>query len=197
LGVQRFEAINVLPDDTDRFGTMGLQANDPNFENKRKARIGCLLSHQEIITKSYTCGLDRILILEDDVQFVSDFAEQYKAMKSQIPSDWSLLYFGGNEMGMQEKVSENILKINHMLMTHAVGIHHTAYAPLLSLLQSSDTPVDVVYAMLQKTHPCYAFYPYLAWQRAGWSDIEMRFRIYDLENRSTSLNQVLKCKVHE
>jgi len=55
-------------------------------------------------------------------------------MSSSIPSDWQLLYFGGNEKGIQRRVNENVVQVSHMLMAHAIGIHISIYDELIEKL---------------------------------------------------------------
>ena len=194
IGVTRFEAIvgNLIC--KEKHGDMGLKEEDPMYEKKLTGRLGCLNSHLSLIKLAKAENLNRILILEDDVQFANNIQKTFRSISKQIPGDWSLLYLGGNEKAHQTKITQNILKVNHMLMGHAVGINCGVYDKLIHLLSQANHPADVYYAMIQKEYQCYTIYPYLAWQRSGWSDLEQRFRIYDFENMSPSLSKMLKCK---
>ncbi|SEW17837.1 Glycosyltransferase family 25 (LPS biosynthesis protein) [Chitinophaga sp. YR573] len=193
-GVERFEAIEGIPIAFNDYGTMGLEVNDNNYKVRLAGRIGCLLSHLEVIKAAKAHNYSNILILEDDVQFVDDIQNRFFDSIDGLPDDWSLLYLGGNEKGTQTEVIPGILKVSNMLMAHAIGIQSHFYDELIELLTKCELPVDVYYAFLQQKYPCYVIYPYLAWQRVGWSDIEQRFRIYDFNYRSPSLNEMLKCK---
>jgi GR25 family glycosyltransferase involved in LPS biosynthesis len=57
-------------------------------------QIGCLLSHLSILKDAKNRGFDRILILEDDVNFVSDMGavSSYVEEVSKCDTDWDILY---------------------------------------------------------------------------------------------------------
>ncbi|MEO5783459.1 MAG: glycosyltransferase family 25 protein, partial [Ginsengibacter sp.] len=56
-------------------------------------QIGCALSHkniyEEIINKRYT----KTLILEDDVEAVTESINLFSEIIKELPDDWELLYF--------------------------------------------------------------------------------------------------------
>lgn len=181
--VIRFEAISEVPEQMINSTSLGFDPNDRHFRNKIKGHLGCLLSHREIIISAKNQNLKQILILEDDVQFIKDVNKCFEEQIAQVPMDWSLLYFGGNEMEIhrRKQVGKNVYTVSKMLMTHAVGIRRVAFDSLIQLLSECDKPVDIYYSMIQQIFPCFTFSPYLAWQRAGWSDITQHFRLYDFE----------------
>lgn len=177
--VNRFNAISAIPKDLERYGTFNLSTKEVNYKKKIAGTIGCLQSHLKVIKMAKKLKYKSILILEDDVHFCEDAQKKFSKAIDQIPPKWCLLYFGGNEKGKPMQVNQEIYQVSHMLMSHAVAIHFEIYDELIRLLEVCSKPVDEYYAMIQKKHPCYVIYPYLAWQRASWSDIEQRFRIYD------------------
>jgi len=171
-GVFKFNAVSGIPKSVKVVGTLGIDKANFNFKEKLSGTVGCLLSHLKIIKDARKRKLSKILILEDDVQFVSGVQQRFAGMCGEIPDDWSLLYFGGNELGNPIKVSDNVIRISNMLMTHAIAINGNFYDELIEIIEKCEWPVDRYYAQFQSTHSCYAIYPYLAWQRAGWSDIQ-------------------------
>lgn len=195
--VQRIEGVQINPSEIIRYGNMGVRPDSQNSQSRICGRIGCLLSHLKIIKIAKQHQLSNVLILEDDIQFASNFQQLFESVISEIPNPWALLYFGGNEKGIQEQISERIRKIDYMLMAHAVGIHQSMFDILIETISYCQLPVDVYYAQFQNKFPCYTVFPYLAWQRASFSDIEQRFRIYDFMNKSDFLVQLLKGRVKD
>lgn len=195
--VKRYNAVEGIPPSVKTYGLMNVAPDDPLRAKKIANRVGCLMSHLSIIKQAREKKLKSILILEDDVQFVKNVSARFSEFVGQVPDDWSLLYFGGNERKGLKKVSSNICRTTEMLMTHAVGVHQNAYDELIQMISQCEAPVDFYYATIQKKFPAYTFYPFLAWQRAGWSDLEQRFRIYDLECLSPALENILKCNMIE
>jgi GR25 family glycosyltransferase involved in LPS biosynthesis len=192
--VKRIEGVEGIPAGLQGYSTMGLDPTTFSFQAKLAGRIGCLSSHLKVLTDAKRNKFKKILILEDDVQFSKDFKDAFEEGHKHIPEDWKMLYFGGNEKGKASKVNENIIRVSHMLMAHAVGVCCSVFDELIRELKKHEEPVDVTYAAMQKKFPCYSFYPYLAWQRADWSDIEQRYRIYDLENQSPYLQKMLNAQ---
>lgn len=198
--VIRVDGVQGIPPELKKYGGMGVYSSrqvteTEEFSRKRlEGRIGCLMSHLKVIKKAKSEKLNRILILEDDVQFVSNVQSRFDSIIPRIPEKWQLLYLGGNEKGVQQRVNESIVRVSNMLMAHAIGIDASVYDELIERLSKCRVPVDTYYAELQKEHACFAVDPYLAWQRASWSDGDQRFRIYDFENRMPFLEEMLKTK---
>jgi GR25 family glycosyltransferase involved in LPS biosynthesis len=59
-----------------------------------KGRIGCLLSHLSILKDAQNRNFDRILILEDDVNFISDMKDLsgYLDKLSALDPEWDILF---------------------------------------------------------------------------------------------------------
>jgi hypothetical protein len=56
---------------------------------------GCFLSHREIIRKAIADDLERILVLEDDVNFAPGLARQAEALEKALRDfDWDIAYLG-------------------------------------------------------------------------------------------------------
>jgi hypothetical protein len=55
---------------------------------------GTLLSCKHLIEKARLEGLERILILEDDIMIHRDFLTLFPKVAEELPSDWRLIYFG-------------------------------------------------------------------------------------------------------
>lgn len=66
----------------------------PYKANLTKGRIGCLLSHLSILKDAENRNFNRILILEDDVVFLSDMKELSGYLKkiSALDPEWDILF---------------------------------------------------------------------------------------------------------
>lgn len=180
--VVRIEATKGIPVGLTHYSSMNLDPKSDNFMKKLEARIGCLMSQLNVIKDAKARKLKRILLLEDDIQFVPNVQARFAELLDQVPQQWSLLYLGGNEKSKPQKISPNIYKVSNMLMAHAVGIDESAYDELISSMESRDLPSDFCYVLVQKKMRCYVISPFLAWQRAGWSDLALRYRIFDFND---------------
>ena len=138
--------------------------------------IGCCMSHyklwQEIQNKKY----ENVLIMEDDVEFHHNVAFLFENFYEEVPSDWELLYFGGNHC--KEKlnfISEHIHKLKKTYTTHCYALKQKTINYLLNRFNMDNLfkkEIDVNLSEVQNEIPSYGFYPHLAWQRIGFSDIE-------------------------
>lgn len=137
--------------------------------------IGVLQSHLEIIKKAKNDSLKNILILEDDVYFTDEILkiEEYMSL---IPKDWDFIYFGGNHLYGQppQLINEKIIKLNYTVALHCVAINNTMFDVIDVILPKMQKQVDAYYADLHKTFNAYCFYPSMAKQSAGFSDIQNR-----------------------
>ena len=158
LNVSRFEAVDGFEEGV-------------NNSNLLPGEYGCYMSHYNIIKECADKKYDKVLILEDDVQFHPDLTELFFKFESQLP-DWDMLYFGGNHTPMPPiLISENVLKLRHTYTTHAYAINSKSIDLIFSKMQNPYKQIDVIYADLQQSLNVYSFYPALAWQRDGYSYI--------------------------
>jgi GR25 family glycosyltransferase involved in LPS biosynthesis len=58
--------------------------------------VGCYLSHQFLIHEAYANDYNAILIMEDDLQFVPDFAAKFEEQCKNLPQDWDMLWVGSH-----------------------------------------------------------------------------------------------------
>lgn len=148
---------------------------------------GCFMSHMSVLGAAETCGLDSILILEDDVSFVSDFAERAATSFEALSRfNWSVFY-GGGVFGkaLDERGVVEILPDTGILQAHFVAFRGQAigeaYRYLKAMLarpagdlNGGPMHVDGAYSWFRKNHPefkTYAAAPPLAVQRSSRSDI--------------------------
>lgn len=144
--------------------------------NTNVSEIALVLTNIKIIENAKQQGLKSILILEDDVEFtdeVNNISEYFKF----LPEDWDMIYFGGNHnthmrVSPPKIINEKVCKLHQTYSTHCVGIRETAYDTILDNLKDLTKQLDVVYSDLQKKLNVYSFYPMIATQRVGYSDIQ-------------------------
>lgn len=167
LKVERFEAID------------GKTLNSSNYPIT-SSELGCFKSHLKIIEYAKYNNYKRILIFEDDVEFVNKFNEKIKTYFAQIPDKWSMLYFGANHIKTPTLVSKNILKIQHSYTTHAYAINSEIFNTILNHSELFRYPLDVFYAnYIHPNYPCYCFYPHLIYQKDRFSSIQNKYTNYD------------------
>jgi glycosyl transferase family 25 len=174
--VETFEELNKwgLNDCVSRYsGIDGNTLNNDTIINN--GELGILTTHINIITEAKENNYTNILILEDDIEFTEEIKNLEKYM-SQVPSDWDILYFGGNhnihEGEKINKINDNVIKCSRTYTTHCIVLRNTIYDKCLNLIKGCDKPVDMYYSDLQKELNVYSLYPSVALQRVSYSDIQ-------------------------
>lgn len=136
---------------------------------------GCTMSHYLIIDRARELGYETIMIFEDDVVLHDQFVEQLAFILVDLPSDWHMLMLGGSHrLPPTPLPGVKYMRVNKTLTSHGYVIRHTFYSRLLAKLADMKTPIDCAFADLQPYNKIYVPDPPLAWQRAGFSDIENR-----------------------
>lgn len=160
---------------------------------------GCFLSHLAILKDAQKHQYQRILVLEDDVQFTSDFNRKMEALIPQLNNvSWDIFY-GGYQMAEQAKIaitnafnspSQNkSLYLSpsdtNVLCSHCVAFNQSIIAALVQYLEAmmvrpaghiagGPMHVDGAFSWFRKEYPhiqtALAF-PTLAIQRSSRTDI--------------------------
>jgi glycosyl transferase family 25 len=166
--VERFSAINgnELPKET--------------LKGLLPGEVGVLLTHLELARKCKEEGLNNVLILEDDVYFSEEILKLDEYM-SKLPEDWEMLYLGGNHHygDKPEIINDKILKLNFTVALHCVAINKPMFDVIEAILKRFKKQVDTHLAEIQPNFNVYGFHPNMAFQTAGFSDIQNRDVNYD------------------
>jgi len=155
-----------------------------------RQEVGCLISHLNLIKHCKEVGYSKVLILEDDAEFLPKFEYNFSERVRNLPTAWTMLYFGGNHTLTDPDArsahpipsSKYIIKCCYTLTTHAYGLKAAAYDVIINALHPPDKvfneslrqSLDLYYAELQwkKLVNAYSFYPALITQSDGFSDIQ-------------------------
>ena len=150
--------------------------------------VGCKMSHYYIVEESKKRNYSRILILEDDAEFIEDFGKKivkvldgFTKVSKQYP-DWALFYIGANfDNKTPQKVvvdcdktenETNIFWSKDCLTTHAYAIHSNIFNLISENLLTTSVEIDRFYKIIvQPYYNCFCTYPSLIIQKAGYSDI--------------------------
>ena len=152
-----------------------LPAHEPEFVKSFYAFSETLYN---LFLKMDQSGFERILVFEDDILFYNKGPETglqivEKALDQlQNFPDWDMIYFGGYVFDNPvQQVSENLLKANTILTTHAVGYNKKAFKKLLRYAPAKDAVLDGWLGQ-QKDIQKYFVYPLAVAQRDGASDLD-------------------------
>jgi GR25 family glycosyltransferase involved in LPS biosynthesis len=157
----------------ERFSAIDGLTISSNNNTLLSGEIGVLMTHLEIIKKCHSEGAKNVLILEDDVFFTNEINKLDEYM-SEVPKDWDFIYFGGNHVygPTPTKISDKVLKLNFTVALQCVAINNTLFETIMAILPKMGKQVDGYYAQLHNVYNAYGFYPNMAKQVAGFSDIQ-------------------------
>lgn len=158
---------------------------------------GCYLSHLGVLKEALRQGLKNVLILEDDLNFFSDFLERIPVILDTLAQcDWGMFYGGYQLTAPLIGISDRQLIIaspkNGIQTTHFVGFHHSIIPALVEYLENlllrpggdpSGGPmhVDGAYSWFRRQYPdvvTLLAVPELGYQRSSRTDIS-ELRWYD------------------
>jgi len=140
--------------------------------------MGCSLSHSGILKKMVENNWNKILVLEDDAVFIPNVQEYFEANVANIPTDWDMLYFGGNHLNPPIPINNAISRITRTYTTSHYGISLNMAKAVIQRIEAFANQVDVAYSEFHAGTRSFTFNPAIAWQRPGVSDIHNVFQDY-------------------
>jgi glycosyl transferase, family 25 len=161
----------ISPTDSDGFPSVGAR--------------GCFLSHLGVLKEAAKSGARRLVVLEDDLNFVSDFSHLWAALLKELEGrDWAFLYPGHILDDLPNGLSRLSPSMG-VMCSHFIMINGRALPTLIEGLEAilSRPPghpmggpmhVDGAYSTIRAQHPelvTYACSPVLGYQRSSRSDI--------------------------
>lgn len=136
---------------------------------------GILMSNVSLITDLwyFEKKTNKVLILEDDIEFSETFNRDWDQWSSEIPSDWDMLYLGGNLVGWNPSpVTEHVHNGVGVFAIHALGLSRRAMGALITHPNIWNQPIDVTYSQISAHLNSYIMVPRMAFQRTDYSDIQ-------------------------
>lgn len=150
--------------------------------------VGCrggFLSHLAVLKRARDLGSKTLIILEDDINFVHDFATHWESAISSLSChEWSIFYAGHKLENLPNGLSM-LPPSTGVWQAHFVVINQNAISPLIQGLEEilSRPPghprggpmyIDPAYSTVRAQNPgltTYAYNPSLGYQRPSRHDI--------------------------
>jgi GR25 family glycosyltransferase involved in LPS biosynthesis len=163
----------------EEFKKLNIKAKRFKAIKNENGALGCKQSHLKIIQEAKDRNLKNILIFEDDVKFVTvdDIHLVIDSTLKQLNDlNWNMFYFGASihpELGIIEKVSNNILKTNFAYTTHAYAVNSNVFDYILTESLNNNSSIDVFYSekVVGDLQNSFVINPMIAIQNIGYSDI--------------------------
>lgn len=122
--------------------------------------------------------VERLLILEDDIEWNESFPIQFKENYDHLPLNWDMFYFSAAHQYWPNVFSDKLFKLRWSTAAHAIGFNHKCFSRIHEILSSREEAIDVIYSSLQSELNAYCCIDPIAWQRKGYSDIEKEEKWY-------------------
>ncbi len=155
-----------------QFASLGLEVQ--RFNAIEGGEKGCMQSHIAVIKDAWRNQHKRILILEDDAEFLVTDMEYYAKVFQSMPPLWHLLYLGANPTEKLKRKSEYLFQAKGLLTGHAYAVNHSIYTQILSDARLSKIKViDTYYLVkIQPRGKSYITSEFCVNQRPDYSDIQ-------------------------
>ena len=160
-----------LPLEWERFSATDGEQYQDNPQKERGWR-GCHNSHTRLIEKITNDDGDLFIVFEDDVEVTDDFLLKMEKIINTLPDDWELLFLGGWNVGEKIKYNEFVDVAKKVYCMHAYMFKAEIAEKLLNKFNERVYKVDVLLAELLPHLKAYICTQTIAWQRAGFSNIE-------------------------
>ena len=185
---EKFKKLGIL-DKVERFSACKIEHPDIQFK-KILGQAGCTLSHLFILKKAFNDNCSNYLVLEDDFEIdemQDDYLLKLKNSLSDLPSDWDILYLGGNltnEYGISpiEKYSKFLYQVKSCHTTHAIAFSKLGMQKIIQKIGFIENIIDwiikngTIDVFLSKEillySNCFIVNPLLILQQEDFSDIE-------------------------
>lgn len=170
----------------ERFRAVDGQAvGTPTWWRVGQGAWGCHQSHVRAIESALMDGVERVLILEDDVFFVDDFRSRIARFLRAVPADWRQVYLGGQHLRVRSNppasINTDVIRPRNVNRTHAYALSRRgmvqAYRWLTDYLEHARHPshhVDHRFGALHETGNFAVYAParWLAGQAESHSNIK-------------------------
>ena len=116
-----------------------------------------------------------LLVLEDDAIWRPTIGEECETFLSNVPSDWQILFLGGQNMKKPVLISDGVGKTRNTQRTHAIGLRAEGMRWLYRIMSVADRHIDhKIGDAMSGYSKAYEPIPFIIGQDATKSDISGR-----------------------
>ena len=136
--------------------------------------VAGLRSHLQVMKQ---IAGQRVLILEDDAQFVEDFNEKFEKVMQTLPEDWDIFYLGAlvpKDVGLIRMVNRHWGIQVLTTGTQAYCINPSRLEYFISKLEDYNSYIDIGLRDFAKGLKAYITQPNLVVQFPSYSDLRLK-----------------------
>lgn len=142
--------------------------------------LGCAQAHLNAIRTAIALGARRICILEDDFMNhvpADEFRSRVFQAMMHLRDDFDVFFLAMSPIRLSPEAIDGLHRVRGALSMSGYVVHRRYYRKLAEAFERAihqKIPIDMITQGLQAHDAWYGFYPVIAQQRAGFSDIEGR-----------------------
>lgn len=130
------------------------------------------LTIAKILKEAIKNNYSSILICEDDVMFKDNYSLVFEDVKTNIPKNWDLFYFGCMHLVPYKHFTNTIGIVRDANLCHCFAINSNVFERVLTEVEKNEKPIDIILReTVQRKYNSYCVYPNLAYQVNGITDI--------------------------
>ena len=119
------------------------------------AEIGCLLSHAAIWRTAHALGIERLCVIEDDVELLEQDLWAWDLFERSLPPDWLMVHGAQDHVIEPEPINAHVARVRHSYGTHFMVLTREAIGILARLPVTMTEPADWVIRPLFETGRVY------------------------------------------
>lgn len=149
----------------------------PNGERSTRGNAGCTQSHRTLLDACIVGAWPRMLVFEDDVEFVLPNAQlNFLTVAPLLPEDWGMVYLGGSFANDPiRRINSRLVQIDGMMTTSSYAISGAAARKIAPHIWGSG-PIDSIFQGFTRdlAGGSYVITPRMCVQYTNVSDIQGR-----------------------
>ena len=152
-----------------------------DIKDEGGGNYGCNCSHRAVMEIIAWNRWPRVLVLEDDFEFVvPDANAAFSEMISEVPEDWEFLYLGGHFADDPKyRHSKHVIRFNQMLTTSSYAVTWQTARTVAPWIQGGSG-IDSLMSGFTEKMRAYILDPRICCQYTSFSDIQCR----EMENKT-------------
>lgn len=171
----------------DELAQYGLSGERFNAVAKEPGIVGCNMSHTQVLRDADKAGLENLLVLEDDFQFLVDTPTLHKSIEDffALNIEWDILLLSYN-LNKSEPYNELIGRVRDAQTTSGYLIHKRCFKRLADCIEGGtkklvetrqhwNYALDQVWKDIQRTGDVFYFTTRIGKQRPSFSDNSKEF----------------------
>jgi hypothetical protein len=134
-----------------------------NITNSEKSLA---LSHLNCVVNAKLNNYQKILICEDDVNFIENINIEFEKFLKNLPQDWDFLQLGNafwaSHWLKRKYINENLYQFEWGSGSHCIAIKNTIFDTMIKRFEILNNPADFMYYSLFAESKCYCPENFLA-----------------------------------